>query len=273
MKSTMKTEMRMVSPSLANRWLTLNRRNRKVRKLHVQRLAKDMAEGRWKVTGEAIAFDTEGSLQNGQHRLLAVVEAGVEVPMLVVRGVSPDAFDVIDQGSVRTTGDALRSLGVSDPVIIAAAARLALLYDLYPDKPWNTAVQSITKTQVTEYAEQHAAALLLAEGASRHWHFGRSRYSAIITGAYLIYRKHGKSEKFTEFSNGLVTGANLPEGSPILALRNYIINSRTGNKTHDRWDAQRMVFAILKAWNYFLEGKDTEYLRVTPSSLPMPDVK
>jgi len=273
-KPQITTEVVTITPTLAQEWLEVNRNNRTPRKTHVARLARDMAEGRWKMTGEAIAFDSEGNLQNGQHRLMAIIEAAVKVPMLVVRGVPPESFDVIDQGSVRTTGDALRALGIPDPSLIGAASRLVLMYEQYPDKSWNSVNQKLTKTEITTYAEQHAPGLVLAEAASRHWHFGRSRYSATVAGGYLLHRKHGGSEAFTAFSEGLVTGADLPKNSPVLALRNYIINSNNGRRASlDRWSQQKMVFAIVKAWNYYLEDNAVDHLRVTPSSLPMPEVR
>lgn len=270
---SMKTSLTTVSPELANRWLKKNVSNRRVRKLHVERLAKDMSEGRWKLTGEPITFDENGNLQNGQHRLLAIIESGASLELLVVRGVPADSFDVIDQGSQRTAADALRAIGIThDPTRVAAVARQGLLYDTYPTEKWNTVSQQITKTQIIQYGEQWKDEIVMADALSHNWHFGNSRYSPITTGAFLIYRKHGETEKFRDFSKGIVTGADLAEGDPILALRNYIINGRQRRNTADRWEAQKMCYAIIKGWNYFLDDVSVEYLRVTASSLPMPEV-
>ena len=49
-----------------------------------------MKAGKWCLNGEAIEFDTNGKLKNGQHRLRAVIKSGVAIDCVVVRGVDPD---------------------------------------------------------------------------------------------------------------------------------------------------------------------------------------
>jgi hypothetical protein len=49
-----------VSPDLAAKWLEHNTRNRKLRQSVVNKYAADMREGRWLLTGDAIAFDKNG---------------------------------------------------------------------------------------------------------------------------------------------------------------------------------------------------------------------
>jgi len=98
-----------VTPARAAHWLEYaNTNNRSVRDAHVRQLARDMAQGRWRLTHEAITFDPHGVLLDGQHRLWAVVIANVPVEMHVWFGVTNDALAVIDRGKTRTLSDQLR---------------------------------------------------------------------------------------------------------------------------------------------------------------------
>ena len=59
-----------ITPDMALRWLeTTNTNNRKVSEKHVHRLARDMTDGKWRLTHVGIAFDPNGTLLDGQHRL------------------------------------------------------------------------------------------------------------------------------------------------------------------------------------------------------------
>ena len=62
--------------------------------------------GEWQLTGEAIKLDDEGRVRDGQNRLHAIVQAGTPVRSVVARGVSEDAFDVMDTGRSRNAAAA-----------------------------------------------------------------------------------------------------------------------------------------------------------------------
>src|SRR5690606_24318901 len=96
-----------VSPEMASEWLQHNEGNRRIRAGVVIKYAAVMARGKWLTTPEPIAFSWDGRLLNGQHRLSAVIRAGVSVPMFVVRNVDPSAFVALDRGATRTVADAL----------------------------------------------------------------------------------------------------------------------------------------------------------------------
>lgn len=94
-----------VNPELAITWLEQNKRNRDLRDSTVQKYAADMKSGRWKVVGDAIQFDTSGSIINGQHRLWAVVESGQTVKLLVMFNCDPEAINVMDDHLKRSLKD------------------------------------------------------------------------------------------------------------------------------------------------------------------------
>lgn len=118
-----------VTPAKAQRWLDdKNRRNRPVRDDRVDRYAELMETGQWLASPDAIAFDHNGRLINGQHRLKAVVRSQTEQMMLVAFNLHPDAFKIADVGIKRTAADALAVEGFKMPQELAATVRLVILW-------------------------------------------------------------------------------------------------------------------------------------------------
>ncbi len=87
-----------------------NDRNRRFRGLTVAQYADDLRNGRWEVTLQGIAINTEGKLIDGQHRLSAVVKSGCTVPMMVTWDVNESTH--LDSGLKRNTKDSLIMAGV-----------------------------------------------------------------------------------------------------------------------------------------------------------------
>ncbi len=98
----------VVTPDLAEQWLKSNILNRKARKTRVRMYARDMAAGRWLFNTQGISFATDGSLIDGQHRLMAVVESGVSVTFVVWFNVPPASRSVIDLNGPRNLADIAR---------------------------------------------------------------------------------------------------------------------------------------------------------------------
>jgi len=99
------TQLVNVTPAMAKTMLESNTNNRNKRGWWVSGLANMMKRGEWITTHQGVAFDESGKLIDGQHRLEAIVEAEMTIPMLVVTGVSNEAYKVLDNGIKRTLSD------------------------------------------------------------------------------------------------------------------------------------------------------------------------
>lgn len=108
----MKTELVSVTPSLAREWLKKNTKNRPIRPSHVETLRQALARGEQVTTHQGIAFDTEGELIDGQHRLTAIslMPEGFSWLLQVTWGLDrATVFPVVDfTQSKRSTSDVLR---------------------------------------------------------------------------------------------------------------------------------------------------------------------
>jgi len=116
MKETeIRYEVVTISPAKAAKWLEGNVVNRDLRQHHIDWLARQMREGAWHLSNNAIAFDGSDPpvLLDGQHRLWAVIESGVTVKMLVGYGFDRRELQpIIDTGLKRTARDTAKIQGL-----------------------------------------------------------------------------------------------------------------------------------------------------------------
>lgn len=80
----------VISPQEAQAYLNNNAKHRPIKEKKVAEYMAEMVDGKWRLNGKTICFDSTGRLLNGQHRLSAVVRAGISLTTVVVRGLDPD---------------------------------------------------------------------------------------------------------------------------------------------------------------------------------------
>ena len=101
-----------ITPELAAAWVEKNlKNNRPLSPSRADKLAADITNGDWILNGQAIIFDEDGALVNGQHRLEACIRSGKPITSVAVRGVDRLAFLSIDTGQSRTTAQILAIKG------------------------------------------------------------------------------------------------------------------------------------------------------------------
>jgi hypothetical protein len=101
------TTVEIIDREKAKAYLETNHNNRPVDRAYVRQLASELEQGRFHETHQGIAFDAEGRLRDGQHRLLAIVASGVEAALHVTHGISEEAVQAIDQHRRRTAAQVL----------------------------------------------------------------------------------------------------------------------------------------------------------------------
>ena len=100
--------------------------NRNLRPLKVRQYAKEMEEGEFHYTGQAIVFTKDGMLAEGHHRLNALSKctSDTQVNFNVAFGIERDAIKYIDIGAKRRPGDHAKMDGVANAPSRAAIARV-----------------------------------------------------------------------------------------------------------------------------------------------------
>ncbi len=105
--SNIHVELQWISPDKARDYLATNVCNRACSKASVKRWADTMKAGAWKLSSDAIAFDWNGVLINGQHRLNALITTGATMPFLVAHNFPPESKNALDVGKKRSLHEIL----------------------------------------------------------------------------------------------------------------------------------------------------------------------
>jgi hypothetical protein len=254
-------EVLAITPLQAQAWLDRGGLNRHPSRRRVQAYAAAMRRGEWILTGDSIKLDEQGVVRDGQQRLMAIVEAGVPITSLVVRNVSPSAFDVIDSGRPRGAWDVLGMHGFTNRFATAAATRGLVLIEHFGRFDVRTfeASQYLSTVRILAYAEAHrdelTEALKLAEHIRVVGHFYGGGGLWAILFALLLRANHDAAHLFAE---ALATGANLEVDSPILRLRSRMLDPRN---VPNSVDERETALAIgIKAWNAWRAGERVEQL-------------
>lgn len=261
-----------ITPDLARALLTLNKdyevgvrgTNRPLRRRAIEKYAADMLAGNWRTTHQGIGLsgpEGDETLTDGQHRLQALVLAGqtnpdIRIFMAVTKNLDEDAAWVIDTNAARHGHDVLAmKLGFKTPLTMAGVLRLVHLYDSVPWSLNTWTKLRLTHMQLLELAEKHPG---VQDARDKAHKIGKIIPAAPMIAATYIVGRDRPDVDFDVFLDGLKTGANLAEKSPILALRNYGLNALNNQQ---RREGPQMLSLTIKAINYWITNVTRDNLR------------
>lgn len=193
-----KIEIRFVSPQQAQRWLDAAAPNRKIRTSRVASYARDMEANKWHFTHQGIAFNKNGHLVDGQHRLEAIVKSRKGIWLIVVTGLDPDACMSLDSGLPRSARDSflLAGKGNYTDALIATARVFTLLPGPLGGR------FAMTNDEIVDLIDEHSEALSFSceqtKGINR---ISRSTRCLVARAFY-----HADRERLSEFCHVLRTG-------------------------------------------------------------------
>ncbi len=266
----MKTDIIKVTPAIAKKWLETNtENNRNLDTRHVNAMAYDMTTGKWRQdTGEAIKFDRNGKLIDGQHRLHAIVKANFTTYMLVVTNLKEEVFAVIDTGKRRSGSDTFHIHGTKYATLLPAAIKMYLGLSsgaLDPHRASKTEVHGSNQALLDIFKKDPEYWLSWA-AKSVKWYaaFTHVLNSATILSLAVYFDKHSKKrDKVEAFFNELCAEQYEGSGSPaIKTLRKKLIEDRL-RRTEKISTLFRTVY-IIKTWNAYVTGKEIKRLNYDP---------
>lgn len=211
-QDTIVFKLETVTPNMARQWL--DRRdplNRMISPQTVRAIADEMLAGRWRVTHQTIAFDKEGKLFDGQHRLSAIVLADVPVRMYVARYKSdnPDEAKLAcDTGRMRSIGNVLDITGTINrgkgAIVSAVVAAMK--------NGGGRGTKKLTAATVTEFYARHRASIDWAIGV-----LPRPEFNSISMAALALAHPIDPNG-VEEFASLIVSKTGLAEGSAAHAF-------------------------------------------------------
>lgn len=248
-----------ITPQMAAEFLSKNTFNRNVSSVAVRKYAADMKNGKWRLNHQGIAFDENGVLVDGQHRLLAIIQAAKTIRMPVVRGSDRVG---IDELRVRSTADVIKFGGLSDWItnkdIQVAKAMVAISS--------GGRTTSLSTSEIVVFANAHRSAI---EATNKLFATNTRGISlAVVKGAFCIaICCNGISESDAEsFVGCLYTGIGHEERcATVQRLRQFLLFDA---KSYGGQEAQRNIAAMtMQAIKNFSENRNVTRL-IRPKSMP-----
>lgn len=185
MSKTMTVAVMTITPQMAIELLRHNTGNRAIRARAVNQYAEDLRRGNWRLTHQGVAISPSGRLLDGQHRLSAIIEAGIAAEMVVARNVAEESYIMMDRGKPRLLADALHQ----DRRIVDACAYICRLHGASSVEPHHahevlaecgSAISSVVAA-CGHAAKGRSAAPIKAAVALHLMEWHRPNYQALIT--------------------------------------------------------------------------------------------
>lgn len=267
----------LVTGDVADEYLAFNTHNRKPKAGQITSLVGAILRHEWMLNGEAVVFsvpdpDTgKPRLLDGQNRLMAVVEANkiepVALPILVIRGIDPDALFTMDVVAKRSVADALHLHGYTNHTNLAAALNLIYCWEKGENALRNKNRHRMTAPQAIVFVKERDDAVTAAREAERiHRRMVGLAPQSLVAACWWRFDQIDTAD-CADFFASLSSGENLKSGDPVYALRRIL--TRNYQATTKR-DPLVLHAWIIKAWNYFRSGQQVDQI-VWRSSEPFPE--
>ncbi len=242
-----------VTPVIADYLLkNHNFENRPIDRAEVALIADILKKGDFRHTSQGISFSDEipTRFNNGQHRCSAICVTGITATLTFCFGEPRENFSVIDTNMKTRNGSDTVAIAMPEVTNHQLVSAAALLYQ--------RVMHSSEKLKLTndEYLATLAELPTLVTHARYGMRIARKIKGGMIgvaaTVALSIIVRDSKAcgDDFETFVEELGEGYGLSKRSPVLTLRNTMMNG----KLHEAYGGGRsyamaLVYAILVTWN------------------------
>lgn len=242
-----------ITPQMAKKWLEKNPNNRNLSQRSLNHYIRQIEEGQWVTNGDAIRFQDNDNLMDGQHRLEAIVHTGKPMKCLIVRGLPKEAMPTIDTGRGRTVADHLKlqhKYNVNSYTATAAAIGIIWRFrnGIYVDTK-----ERLTPAEAIAFIEQNPGILKSAE-LNANKDLTRILMPSISISTHYLFSRIDKF-KCQEFFDRLTAGHDLGKTSPILKLRTEMLGMRSSEKRRGAINQRTFLYYTISAFDAFLHGR------------------
>jgi hypothetical protein len=237
------SEVIQMTPGLAGVLLQSNPDNRCLKPHKLGHFVADMIADRWTLNGQPIIVSKDGLLNDGQHRLTALREANLTLPMVVTFGLDRETRTTLDQGTARTAGDFLHMDGGAYANQCASIARIVLAYEKGCGRHMRD-VTKLTNAEIVARVRTDPGILKAAEYATHVQKYTQKFAAPAIIGTafYLLSEIHPADAK--EYMDAVAIGEGLRLHDPAHTVRNALLSFGKGSR-------QPKIEMILHGWNKF----------------------
>lgn len=272
-----------INPITAKRYLSRNTKNRPLKPHRIRLYATAMQRGDWHLAPDAIAFDENEVLLNGQNRLEAIIASQTTQRFLVVRGLARASFPELDGGQARDLADHLHTLGYPQRTAMAAvtlklagwvkAGRLTE-YTVRGLSQQSGNVGATTMRQRIETAQEWDNDILEAIRTVAPY-----KREALMPESYMAFLRLLYASKWPgvdEFMQRALSGVGIVSPvDPAKALRTVLIRNAMTPKHEGRMPDEVMFAHAIIAANLTIKGAKRKVVKWIPTDeepYPQPDV-
>ena len=250
-------EGRTITPDFAKALLELNGINRPLSDPTLKNYTRTLENDKWKLNGETIKVTTTGRLLDGQHRLLACVEANKSFDAVYVEVEDETAFDTIDIGKRRTRSDILSIKGEKHTTVLGSV--LPLVKSFYETGKITSSSRRCPNFEVDQLLQKYPDLREHVAYASNRKNCGILYTKASIATTRYILSKINASQA-EAFIEDILYGEELASGSPALAVRNHMLNhkAKKGGRTTEN---NYVIPVIFIAWNALRARKNLRVIK------------
>jgi hypothetical protein len=263
MSNAIKTQITTITASKAKELLGNNTRNRRISQGNLEAIKMSLTRGEWELNGEAIKVAQDGTILDGQHRLMACVETGISFKTILVTGLEHKTQTTMDTGKTRTPANVLELNGFKNAVTLAAVTSAIIRSEQYTLRAAviEAAGSSypLTRKQILQRAQDEPA---LVEVTSQARKYGPIGLPGKVAGLAIYTFSKIDPEDSEFFFRKLYTGEALDRGNPILTLRNTL--QAIKNDVRGERNQVYLLALTIKAWNKFRDGESMMKLSFRP---------
>jgi len=246
----------IITPQRASELLERNAKNRPLDKKHIARLAKTIEEGKWVWNGQTITVDENGDVLDGQHRLYACIKANLPIDTEFLEGVPRNTFMTVDHVKRRTAADLMAMMQIPWWVEKTGLARHLFYYRIYDYHVKKIANALYEPQDIVEFYLKNREEIDFTVDHMKM--YKKSRIVVCFSKLLFIDCLCGKidKEQTKAFIDKIVYGYDLEKGSPILALRQTIINENT--YIFYRTSNVIILDLLFRCWNLYRQNESVE---------------
>lgn len=262
-KTNMIMNYEYISPDMAADLLETNNENRKISRGTVQAYAQDILSGNWDETvGVAISIDENGVLRDGQHRLTAIVEAGIGIHTWVCRNVSSDG--IYDNNRKRSNSDQISIMRSDFDNIYKSPRYISVARAIIIHNSTDGTRRAVTPKEIIDFTEEHKEDLDGFFLNMPQSSVPKISLAVVHLALFMAYMNGIDIEEILYFYEILCSGMSVkPEEFPIIAYRNYLKDAGTVSTT--QLEIGRCQYALKK----YLSGSCTKR-NMSPQELIYP---
>ena len=267
------TKTILVDKELAECLLEFNKANRSLNARKVDRLVAQMRDDEFENTGEPIIVSAEGILNDGQHRLTALIQADAVVDMDIRFGIPRKVFTKTDTGTSRTGADVLAIRGVSGGASVAPAVRLLLLYR----RGLPESVREYISNSEIDGAFQKWKGIEVVGRQVAGYRYPKGIKSTPLLATAFLASRSGSKDRLAGWLETLATGLASGKTDPAYILRERLMRGVDAPIGTRESLVERFALMIL-SWNGFAAGqamgqRDLRWTATGRAAAPFPTVE